>query len=356
MACGGEEPRLRLVGVFRRAFRARQLRIEAGQLFGALAHPPLQRGIGALQRLGRLDARGDVGEGDDEAAVGHVVRADFDHRAAMREALEEGFARRGIGGEPMPHEIEPIAVIVARQRLQDFFEADADLAHRRRQVENLAEMTVGDDEVKVPVEHRDALADMIERGLQDLAIVVERGVRVVEQLHRRLRRDGALAQHQGQHEARGGGADHRGDEMLGMAQQLEIGRRRGVELDAACQRKVLEGLLRARRSEILPDGDEQVVDGDRGAPHPEVRRDRRQLRRHEGVGLQPLDRSRLARQREADISQDVEREAPHHAVDQRRQVGAEQRLRPQRLDAERPWVSSVGSSSPESAKLGSSSV
>ena len=38
---------------------------------GALAHPPLQRFVGALERLRGLDARRDVGEGRDDAAVRH---------------------------------------------------------------------------------------------------------------------------------------------------------------------------------------------------------------------------------------------------------------------------------------------
>ena len=63
--------------------------------------------------------------------------------------------------------------------------------------------------------------------------------------------------------------------------------------------------------------------------------DRRQRVRHEQVGLQPFDRGRLARQRQHDIGQHVQRKRPQHAVQQRRQIGAEQGLRTQRLDAER---------------------
>src|SRR5437588_4198103 len=43
--------------------------IEAGQFLGALLHPPLQRFVGALEILRRLHARGDVGEGRDDAAI-----------------------------------------------------------------------------------------------------------------------------------------------------------------------------------------------------------------------------------------------------------------------------------------------
>ena len=63
VAGGREEARLGDIGLLGLAFGARELGIEPGQLLGALAHPPLQRLVGALQRFGRLDARRDVGEG-----------------------------------------------------------------------------------------------------------------------------------------------------------------------------------------------------------------------------------------------------------------------------------------------------
>ena len=64
---------------------------------------------------------------------------------------------------------------------------------------------------------------MVERGLQNFAVVVDRGVGVVEQLQRGLGRDRALAQQQRQHEPRRRRPDRRGELMLGIAQQLEVG-------------------------------------------------------------------------------------------------------------------------------------
>ena len=63
-----------------------------------------------------------------------------------------------------------------------------------RQVENLAELPVPADQRQILVEYRDALAHMIERGLQNLAIVVDRRIRIVEKLQRRLGRNSPLAQ------------------------------------------------------------------------------------------------------------------------------------------------------------------
>ena len=91
-------------------------------------------------------------------------------------------------------------------------------------------------EVQVLVEHRDALPHMVERGLQDLAVVVDRGVGIVEELERRLGRDRTLAQQQREHETRRGRADRRGEQMLGIAQELEVGLGLRIEADARASR------------------------------------------------------------------------------------------------------------------------
>ncbi len=57
VACRRQKPRLRDVGVLGGAFGERQFRIQAGQLLGAVTHALFQRGIGAFQRFGGLEAR-----------------------------------------------------------------------------------------------------------------------------------------------------------------------------------------------------------------------------------------------------------------------------------------------------------
>ena len=92
---------------------------------------------------------------------------------------------------------------------------------RMRQIENLAELPVPANERQILVEHRDALAHVIERGLQNLAVVVNRRVGIVEQFQRRFGRYRALAQQQRQHEPRRGGADRRRQQIFAVLQQLE---------------------------------------------------------------------------------------------------------------------------------------
>ena len=101
---------------------------------------------------------------------------------------------------------------------------------------------------------------------------------------------------------------------------------------AAKASKAWRGALGA---EILRHRALDVLHGHGRAPAPERRRDRRQRVGHEQIRLQPFDRRRPLRDRHHDVGQDVERERPEHAMHQRRQVGAEQCPRTQRLDAER---------------------
>ena len=78
----------------------RQFGIQPRQFLGAVAHALFQRRIGALQRLGRLERRRDVGEGDDQPAARHPVGAHLDHHVPVRQPFQIGLAFGGVGGEP----------------------------------------------------------------------------------------------------------------------------------------------------------------------------------------------------------------------------------------------------------------
>src|SRR5437868_7826531 len=67
---------------------------------------------------------------------------------------------------------------------QNFVKCDPDAGKRERQVEDLAELPVPAHESQILVEHRDALTHMIERGLQDFAVVLDCRIGIVEQLER----------------------------------------------------------------------------------------------------------------------------------------------------------------------------
>ena len=134
------------------------------------------------------------------------------------------------------------------------------------------------------------------------------------------RRDVAPAQQERQRQPRRGGADGRGEEVLGIAQQVDVGLRRRLERAAAAVGEALEGAVGALLAEIARDGRAQFVDGDarRGRAGSSAPSTASSVA-DEGVGLQPLEGVRRPQQREADIGEEVEREAPEHAMRELRQ-------------------------------------
>ena len=142
----------------------------------------------ALERFRGLDTRGDVGEGRHDAAARHAVGAHLDHQAAVGKAFEKGLAAHVAGDALLDQRLglaRPEGALVGVVA-QDLFEPDADADHLGGQAEHLAELPVPAHEMHRLVEHRDALAHVIERGLQDLAVVVQRRARIVEHLERGL--------------------------------------------------------------------------------------------------------------------------------------------------------------------------
>ena len=85
---------------------------------------------------------------------------------------------------------------------QNLVQPRSDTCHILRQIEDFTELPVPADELHLLVENRDAFAYMLERGLQNFSVVMDRGIGIVEQAQRRTSRDVALAKQQRQHEAR----------------------------------------------------------------------------------------------------------------------------------------------------------
>ena len=99
-----------------------------------------------------------------------------------------------------------------------------------------------------------ALRDLVERRLQQVAVVLDRLGRIVEQLEGALADASRAPQQQRQHEARRGGADGAGQQVLGEAQHLDVGlgvaaRKRSLRL----VRILVERALRTLGAEIAAD-------------------------------------------------------------------------------------------------------
>jgi len=205
VACGGQEAGLGDIGLVGFALGAPQFLVQASQFLGALVHAPFQGLVGLLKRLGRGHARGDIGQRGDDAAVRHGVGADFDDQTALAEPLEKWLRVRDVAHQAFGDSCLDLILVggaAAHVEANDFVKADAHAGQRHRQVEDLAELPVPADELQILVEHRDALADVVERGLQNLAVVLDRRIGIVQELQRRLGGDRPLAQEQRQDEPR----------------------------------------------------------------------------------------------------------------------------------------------------------
>ena len=123
--------------------------------------------------------------------------------------------------------------------------------------------------------------------------------------------------------------------MLGITQQVDIGLRACIEGLAPTMRKAFERACGAFIAKITRHRAPQLVDGDARTEQTETRRDRDVAFTHEDIRLNALHRGDGPPQGEADIGENVERQAPHHAVRELRQIDREQRCRLQRRDPER---------------------
>ena len=150
MAGGGEKFGLGNIGGVGLALGAGERDVEQCQFLGAFAHAPFQGFVRALQRLGGLDARRDVGEGGDDAAVRHVIGAHLDHHAGFGEALHEQFLAGDVAFNLRAHDVfdalrRDVAALAVEA--QDIGERHADADQVRRQIENFAELPVPADQL-----------------------------------------------------------------------------------------------------------------------------------------------------------------------------------------------------------------
>ena len=100
--------------------------------------------------------------------------------------------------------------------------------------EDFTELPVPAHQLQLLVEHRDSLAHMVERGLEDFTVVVDCGACIVEELESGLGGNRAFAQEQRQHQPRRRRSDRGGEKVLCIAQQLEVRPRFRVDIKSAC--------------------------------------------------------------------------------------------------------------------------
>ena len=180
VAGGGEKACLADIRLVGGGARLAEFAVDAGKLGRAFGDALLQRLICLFQRLVGADALGDVGEGGDDALVGHGVGAHLDDPLAAAEHQRERLVER----QEMPHRLAEIAgrdIAALAERGDDIGQGKTDLAGIFRQVQQLPETPVPDRQPVGTVEDGNALVHLRKRRLQHVLVILQRLARLVEQ-------------------------------------------------------------------------------------------------------------------------------------------------------------------------------
>ena len=195
------------------------LRLQRGpQLEGALFDPIFQMLVGFAQGvLGALEF-GDVVETHDEATAGQGFAAHFHHMAISTFAH---IAMRTAGahmGQSTLHLIVDITgsdlaalSVVANQ----VGHRPTDEEHAVGIVEEFAVAPIPGHQTHLAIDHADALAHVLEGGLQQFAVEAQSLAGLVQHRDHLAQLQTAAAQHRGQHQPRRAGADGSGQQPLG---------------------------------------------------------------------------------------------------------------------------------------------
>src|SRR5262249_538091 len=154
---------------------------------------------GPGKRFSCCDARRDVRERGDYAALRHAIDAYLDNEAAIGKALQEWLQIGRVVWQPLAHQrlrIPGSEGAAFGVKAENFRKVDTDAYNFMRQLKQFAKLLVPANEVRVLIEYRNTLPHMIERGLQNLAVIVDGGIGIVEQFQCRLSGNRTLTQQQ----------------------------------------------------------------------------------------------------------------------------------------------------------------
>ena len=249
VAGGGEETGLGKIGCIRLVLRPLEFGIEALQFRRALVDAEFEHLVGGLERFLDLNGLRHVGIGGDDAAVRQPRRAHFDHAVGGEQTQPVRLVVVEQARDPLGDEVLRVARPVgaaAGVEAHDLVKPHPVAQHRGRQIEQVREFAVPGGQREIGVEDRDALPGVIERVLQLIAARLDRGRSLVDELERRLARDGPGPQEQRQHLPRRRSADRRREQEFRVANELRAGLERGVVNEAALAHE-------ARRRRDAPD-------------------------------------------------------------------------------------------------------
>ena len=219
----GHEAGLAAVGLFGGG-------LGALERLGPLAHPRLERLVGPAQGFGGPIALAHVGIGRDEAAIGHAVVADLEHRSVGPLALVDigPGQRRHVTVDQLAGEIGGAVFAARAVERHQLLQRQAHAREVGRQVEQFHEPGVPRGDPQLVVEGADALGHAFERAGQQL-VVRPQGLRgLMEHGAGRARRQVAsLERGRGDDHPRGGRPDRPGQQMLGELDRVRVGQLEG---------------------------------------------------------------------------------------------------------------------------------
>ncbi|MND84966.1 hypothetical protein D3C80_768700 [compost metagenome] len=291
VAGGGEEAGLRRRGVLGQTARF-------FQPFGAVGDAGLQPLVGLLQIAGGAAQGGDVGIAGGVAAAGDGRPGGSQNPAVrllalvvVRDAAGQGLqppldpgldvARNGDGVGLAPLGVEAI----------DGGDGQADVDESGGQVEHLDIAAVPGGQAQVLVHHADALVDVVQGGLQQVAVELDRLRRLIQHPHHVLGRAASGGQGGGDDAPRRGGADGPRQHPFGGAGQPGVSRVGVAQLDLGLARPGGEGALGPLVADEAGDQGLEVPDRGPGRAAPPLHPVRPQPV-DEGAGLNPVDQAR----------------------------------------------------------------
>ena len=207
--------------------------------------------------------------------------------------------------------------------------------HAVRVAEHLLVAPVPGHQPHVRVHHADAGADVLQRGGQDLAVEAQLLPCLIQHGDHFAQFHARAAQHAGQHDARGGGADGGGQQALGELHPGAVGGRVGLQLAFQQLRLLGEGAARMPFADHAFGQGTQVAHAHAAGPFAGHQRGALRIRVEEGRGAQPLVHAGTRACGDDHHRAGVDQQRPERAVGQRVPAAqAEQLLRAQPVDAE----------------------
>ncbi len=339
VAGGGDEAGLGLVGCLGGELGDLLGSQRGGELTRALDHPLFQPLGGLAQFVFNALVVGDVGEGHQIPTARQRRTAALDH-PPIRPFTQE-HVRPALPQMPDPALHEVVDLARAEQpalgvESDQAVDRATDVEQLGRILEQLGVAAVPGHQPLVAVDHRDALRHVLEGRSEQRARKAQFLRGLVEQRGDLVQLHAAAAQGRGQHQARRRRADRAGQHAFDVLQQGAVGGGLARQGAPGGARVLLE---RSQGRVFAEDAGREVEQvADRGAPgEPRVRIRRRTARNEKRARPEALAHRRAAPARDHGECSHVGEQRPQGAMGHRVQrVEAEQRLRTQPADAERP--------------------